>query len=1673
MAAGTGGLTKAGTGQMTLTGNNTFSGGTTVDGGTLTLQGAGSNLSSTGLVTVNAPAILEINGDETIGALAGTGAGAEVTLTSGTLTTGDATDTTYEGAITGVGDLVKNGTGTFTATGDISNGTVTVNGGTLVLTGTNSMSQITVDGAGELVLGSDNAAGGAAGLIRTTGSVITYADTVNSATAIEIASDTTQVNVEAADAAEQSGVISEDAAGRPLEKIGTGTLTLSGTNTFTGDLTITGGTLAVTGGAAIADVVEVVVGTGATFRVDSDESIGALSSTAADATVAVGVNTLSVVGTQDTTYAGTMTGTGSLFNGGTGTLTLTGDGSGFTGVLGSTNAGAEVAITGGGTTGANGVGAVVGSTLSTDGGAILTSNAILAADGQVTFTGDETIGTLVNGAASGVAGGTVTLTGAGTVLTVNGSANLLNPGTFNGTNGTIDGTGSLNITGGTFSVGAAGDVQTATTIGAGGTVVNGGTMADVGNAGTFTNNGTADDLTNTGAGAGSNAGTLASLTHNSTGTFTNTGVVTGNTAVSSGIVNLNAGTNLSDTGSVTMTGGTLNVNAAETVGALVANAGTTNVNAQLNAGEVSGTAGSIVLGAAGGLVAGDSDGSSTSFGGVISGTGFVQKLGTDTQTLTGVNTFTGGITATQGVLAITGSGSVLNTGFITIDPAGSVSTDGGAFANTLSITNNGAPVGGFGLLLTGGGDESIASMSGTGTTNLSSGSVLTLNTGASAIGGAISGAGALTVTGTSATTLTAANTYTGATTVNSGTLAVTGAGSVASADVTVTGTGALTTDSDALGAASVVTVSGTGTFTSSGTDSFAAITQTGGTVNGSGVETLSGAFTQSGGTTGGTVDINSATFTQSGGAIIAAGTTVTSSGVQALNGGTIAGALDGAGAITAASGTTGVTGTITNAASLTVSGGTVNLTGAGSVDTGGNAIAVSAGALTNDGGGIGDTDTVTVSGTGTLTTTGTDTIAALTQTGGIVNGSSTLTSTGAFTQSGGTTGGTITVVAGSFTQSGGAAIAAGTTVTTAGAKTLNGGSIAGTLNGTGAFNVASNTTTVTGAITGAASGTVATGATLTSTGTVSTTGTLTNNGTANMAGLVSGNLVGTLDDGIVNNSTFNVTGLLTGNGSGFTNTAAGDILNVTGGNFTNVGNIVNGGTINVTGRTLGGNVTSNTGLVVLTSGTIAGAFTNAAAGDIRVSGAGNAITGGLTNNGEVLMNDADAADVLAVTGTLTGGAYQINTDLSAGTADRVNVAGNVAGTLTFLAADLDDVFTLGDRATILTANNAAAAFAANQFVLASSGGAVVTLLENTGTNLEIVAQTSSGIGGIAANAAIIQSLISSVVNRPSSPFTGGLAAEEGCFHGGYARGTIGKATADGSTNNGVRDSATSVSATWAGAQAGYDFGCNDGRFFDGWDGSVGALIGYNKGSSDQDVLLPGAGGGDIVASRTLTDFEQTYVGIYAAGSKDKLTADVQLRFDRTKFDLSEVAVGGTPLGVDGRSFDTNSTNLTARVSYNVSLNDKGLAFVPTAGFSLTRTSSATLAVGGAVDPNDGTLTLDAFNSNVGFIGGTLVKSTISEDGTSANAYFVSGNYYQDFAGDRTATFAANSGDVTNITIDNLGGFGEASLGWNYIKILEDGPGGARQLNASIRGDARFGENISDSLSLTAQLRLTF
>jgi outer membrane autotransporter protein len=153
---GTGGLTKTGAGTFTLSGANSYTGATTVAGGTLRAGATGSFAPSSAF-TVASGAALDLAGfSQSIGSLAGAGT---VALGAGTLSTGsDNTSTTFSGAITGTGDLIKTGAGTFTLTGTSSHsGATTVQAGRLVVNGVTG-SAVTVNGGA--IFGGSGTVGG-------------------------------------------------------------------------------------------------------------------------------------------------------------------------------------------------------------------------------------------------------------------------------------------------------------------------------------------------------------------------------------------------------------------------------------------------------------------------------------------------------------------------------------------------------------------------------------------------------------------------------------------------------------------------------------------------------------------------------------------------------------------------------------------------------------------------------------------------------------------------------------------------------------------------------------------------------------------------------------------------------------------------------------------------------------------------------------------------------------------------------------------------------------------------------------------------------------------------------------------------------------------------------------------------------------------------------------------------------------------------------------------------------------------------------------------------------------------------------------------------------------------------------------------------------------------------
>ncbi|WP_254509590.1 autotransporter-associated beta strand repeat-containing protein [Anatilimnocola floriformis] len=265
--------------------------------------------------------VLTLNGNLTYTSASATAAG----LISGNLNLGGGTRTfTIDNALAGVdfdlnnlnvtnGSLVKAGPGLLNFTGGATIGlnltTVTVSAGTLQHGGgvasytvgagtgkTNVASGATfISGTGALINSDlDVAAGGTArftanttpsvGSLSGAGSVILEATAATPFTAGSNNLSTTF-----------SGVISQGAGFTgSFIKAGTGTMTLSGVNTYTGTTAVSAGTLQVQGGNAIADGAGAVsVANGATLQLLSDETVSAFTG-AATSTLALGGNALTV-----------------------------------------------------------------------------------------------------------------------------------------------------------------------------------------------------------------------------------------------------------------------------------------------------------------------------------------------------------------------------------------------------------------------------------------------------------------------------------------------------------------------------------------------------------------------------------------------------------------------------------------------------------------------------------------------------------------------------------------------------------------------------------------------------------------------------------------------------------------------------------------------------------------------------------------------------------------------------------------------------------------------------------------------------------------------------------------------------------------------------------------------------------------------------------------------------------------------------------------------------------------------------------------------------------------------------------------------------------------------------------------------------------------------------------
>ncbi|CAN7652240.1 hypothetical protein LJR016_005102 [Devosia sp. LjRoot16] len=296
-----------------------------------------------------------------------------------------------------------------------------IDGGTLSLT--SAISDIQLGGTLNL---SGNVTTSDIAQITTTGSEIHYANGAVVASAIVLNSNDTTLDVDTGDAAEQSGNITETGGARPIEKTGGGTLVLSGSNTYTGATTVSGGTLELQNGAAISNTGAVVLDNtaGVNLVVTDSETIGSLAGGGAsggNVQIAAGQTLTTGGANTSTSFAGIISGSGGLTKAGSGTFILSGSNSyggittvaaGVLDVTGSLTGTSQLDITGGSFIG-------YGTSISD------TAAVNVSGSGLFDLRGSETIGALTNNSVVSLGGNNLT----GDVLTT----------------GVLSGTGTVNL----------------------------------------------------------------------------------------------------------------------------------------------------------------------------------------------------------------------------------------------------------------------------------------------------------------------------------------------------------------------------------------------------------------------------------------------------------------------------------------------------------------------------------------------------------------------------------------------------------------------------------------------------------------------------------------------------------------------------------------------------------------------------------------------------------------------------------------------------------------------------------------------------------------------------------------------------------------------------------------------------------------------------------------------------------------------------------------------------------------------------------------------------------------------------------------------------------------------------------------------------------------------------
>ncbi|OJU39626.1 MAG: hypothetical protein BGN99_20020, partial [Alphaproteobacteria bacterium 65-37] len=744
--SGNGMVIKRGTGTVTFAGDQTYTGETVIDGGTLALTGNAGLDQSSGIRLTAANAVFDITtvggNPRTIKDLSGV-AGSRVNMGFSTLTVGTLNNTTFSGIIDGdgaaewTGNLIKQGTGALTLAGvNTYTGATKITEGTLALAGGGSVAASR---------GVELTATGTSFDISQVGTSTTIAAITGAAgSTVKLGSKTLTVGSGTFDGIIADGGIGGGTGGA-LSKQGSGTLTLTGVNTYTGATVITAGTLALSGGGSIAQSSGATLdGAGAVFDIAqtaAGASVVSLNGTFDTAIVNLGAKTLTVTNGGD--FSGVIQGTGGLALANGASLGLSGTNS-YTGIttiginavleldnFGTISQSSLVDLTGAGAVFDISCGCTNPQTIKDLQGVtgsvvrLGVNSLTVGTANSTTFAGviDEFGG---NGGLIKQGSGTLTLSGANTytggTTFKEGTLAVFNDANLGATSG------GLTFTGGALQFLGLFNLDGTRTI----TMVAGG--------GTIDTNGFDTTITQSIGGVGG-------LTKAGSGTLTlvNVNAYNGLTTISGGTLALSGVGHIGLSDGVDLTGGTavFDISAADGQRWIKAFSGVANSR--------------VVLGA-NTLKTGTLNGQKT-FSGIIEGSGgLILKDTVGKLTLEGVNTYTGATTVEEGTLAIGGGGGIAASSGLTL--FGTAVFDISGATGTVAIKT-----------LEGG----------TGTVVQLGSNTLIVDPAASAIfGGIIKGSGGVTKAGSGTQTFHAVNEYTGQTRIEGGTLALVGAGDIAS-----------------------------------------------------------------------------------------------------------------------------------------------------------------------------------------------------------------------------------------------------------------------------------------------------------------------------------------------------------------------------------------------------------------------------------------------------------------------------------------------------------------------------------------------------------------------------------------------------------------------------------------------------------------------------------------------------------------------------------------------------------------------------------------------------------------------------------------------------------------------------------------------------------------------------